>query len=120
MAASVPRASSGVAFPPRKGLWDLKADEKLWTCLGNSKFHIFTNGETFEKCKSRRGRGARMSRRLSMAEALCENATEGADSAEISGAAGSSSDKAAVLQAGPAYITTTVTWGPIECQLNAE
>jgi len=96
--------------------WD---DVNLRSSCGNSKFHMWNKGERFEMRPDRIGRGPRRWSRRFHAY-LLGNAKEGADCAEISGSAGSSSDKAAVLQAGPAYITTTVTWGPIECSLNAE
>jgi len=93
---------------------DLRGDLSLWSCLGNSKWHIWNNGERFENRPDRIGRGPRKSRRLSLAEAMRDSATEGAVSAERSGAAGSCSDKPAVVKAGPAYVTTTVNWGDIK------
>jgi len=38
-------------------------DDGLWSRIGNSKYHIFTNGVRFGERKHRHGRGGRMSRR---------------------------------------------------------
>ena len=39
-------------------------DDGLWSRIGNSKYHIFTNGVRFGERKHRHGRGGRMSRRM--------------------------------------------------------
>jgi len=92
---------------------DLKRNEKLWGNLGNSKFHIWNNGQRFKKRKHRHGRGSRMAR-FSLADAVCDSETEGDVSAESSGAAGSCSDMSTVAKAGPAYVTTTVNWSDLK------
>ena len=76
----------------------LRSDVSLWSSFGNSKSHIWNQDAWFHN-----GRGPRKGRR-----------------GEIAGAAGSSSHTAAVLPAGPAYITTTATFGFIKCSLNAD
>jgi len=39
-------------------------DDGLWSRIGNSKYHIFTNGVRFGERKHRHGRGGRVSRRM--------------------------------------------------------
>lgn len=80
-------------------------DDSLWSRLGNSKYHVFTQGLRFGERKHKHGRGGRKSRRSQTDAAEDEASAEGGDPVANSSAA--SSDLLAGATAAPARVTTT-------------
>jgi len=85
-------------------------DDDLWSRLGNSKFHVWTEGVRFGKRKQRHGRGGRKSRRIHSDASQDETSTEAGESVTGFSAAGSSSDLPAGAAAAPFPITPTSSW----------
>ena len=82
-------------------------DDHLWSRLGNSKFHVFTQCRKFGERKHRHGRGGRKSRRNPGGAVDDEASTEARDPAASSSAANSSAASSDVVAGGgPAAVVS--------------
>ena len=82
-------------------------DDHLWSRLGNSKFHVFTQFRQFGERKHRHGRGGRKSRRNPGGAVDDEASTEARDPAASSSAANSSAASSDVVAGGgPAAVVS--------------
>jgi hypothetical protein len=82
-------------------------DDNLWSRLGNSKFHVFTQCRQFGERKHRHGRGGRKSRRNPGGAVDDEASTEARDPAASSSAANSSAASSDVVAGGgPAAVVS--------------
>ena len=82
-------------------------NDDLWARLGNSKYHVFTQGSRFGERKHRHGRGGRKSRRNPGGAVDDEASTEARDPAASSSAANSSAASSDVVAGGgPAAVVS--------------